>query len=326
MRLSLKKPRKYSYSPFVDGITQSNLSQWLDCREKCRKSLLLGFSGLDCSKPLIFGSISHEMLDIGYSYLRENKKIPKTISMVALEKWKKQNPQSHRMSFEIAEESSVILHYLLPIYFSYYKKQDEEIEWKSLEEEFCSEISTVHGTVKVKGKMDAVVLVRGKEALFETKNKGRISPMLMEVLPLDLQLDSYLTILGRRSASRTKKVIYNIIKRPGERRKQEESLNDFGKRIAEKAEKSPEEFFQRFEMVYTLEDLEKKEKRFEHLVQQFTDWWVKSSKLAPLEIDPGYNHQACEGKYGTCEFLTSCSRGTLDNLFLRSKAHPELEG
>jgi hypothetical protein len=319
----------YKYDLDQDGVTQSILCQWLDCRERCRKSTILGLVGGDASKPLIFGSISHEMLEHGYRARRVSKPLPKTLSMDALAKWKKQSPNASAMATEIAEESAIILHHLLPLYFEHWKKADDAMEWVGLEEEFAQEVEIFDGgttrptKIIVRGKKDAVVKCKGKITLFETKNKGRISPSLMDQLPLDLQLDFYLTVM--RIKEPALRVLYNIIKRPGERRKVGESLNDFGARIALNARKKPDEFFFRYEMVYTKQDLEQRKARFMYLLRAFYDWYGDAIHIPVEGMDNGFNHQSCEGKYGTCEFLRACSSGSTIGLSQKMKAHPELE-
>jgi hypothetical protein len=59
---------------------------------------------------------------------------------------------------------------------------------------------------------------------------------------LDLQLDTYLCTWNDESGlPASLRVLYNIIKRPGERRKQKETLTQFGTRIAENAAAKPDE-------------------------------------------------------------------------------------
>lgn len=334
MKLVLKKAAKksgYEFDLDRDGVTQSNLGQWLDCSEKSRKSLLLGLTGSDASKPLIFGGLSHEMLDKGYSAKRSGKKLPKTLAMDALSVWKSQNPHRSSLATEIAEESSIILHHLLPVYFDYWHDKDSAIEWVSLEEEFKTSIRVVtpsgfYRTIPLRGKRDAQIKMGGKAVLFETKNKGRISASLMDQLPLDLQLDTYLcTWKDSAGLPASLRVLYNILKRPGERRKNLEPLMEFGARIADNARKKPEEYFFRYEMTYTRQELEQKKERIHHLVGEFAGW-VEGAGSGLEEMDPGFNPSQCEGKYGTCEFLKACSSGSAVGLKQRSKAHPELEG
>lgn len=332
MKLTIKKkPAGYSFNLSRDGVTQSNLGQWLECREKSRKSLLLGLTGVDASKPLIFGSLSHEMLDKGYTALRRNKPLPKTLAVDALRVWKSQNEGCSSLAQEIAEESSVILHHLLPVYFDHWKVADAKIKWTSLEEEFRVPL-TVHTPrgniieVPLCGKRDAQIHVDGKAVLFETKNKGRISPSLMDQLPLDLQLDTYLcTWTDEEGLPASLRVLYNIIKRPGERRKKGETLMEFGSRIADNARLKPDEHFFRYEMTYTASELVEKRLRIFSLLGEFADWVEEASRLKDDDMDPIFNPASCEGKYGTCEFLRACSSRSTVGFKKRKKAHPELQ-
>jgi hypothetical protein len=170
------------------------------------------------------------------------------------------------------------------------------------------------------GKMDGTY--RGKKTphLFETKFKGQFSSNLTDTLPLDTQVGAYTTALTSLEQQEPGAILYNMIRRPGQKRKQEETLDEYAKRIAEEAMKNEDHFFQRLEIALTRAEREEHAFRLTKLVEEFYAWWKVTTADAR---DLMWNGSRCD-QYGGCTFLPVCSRGDRASFRIKEKVHPEL--
>lgn len=321
----------YSYDPMRDGVSQTMLGLWLECREKSRLNTLMGLTPKGCSKPLTHGTISHAAVE-EYNKGLQNKTIRKLDDAYNLVKswveigytsWKAENPNADSYALEFAEESAAILFVLLPRYFKFWWSVDASVSWEKVEERFRVSIGAAADIV---GQYDGVFRPRGalKELwLMETKNKAQFADRMMEFLPLDSQLGIYLTALHHSTQEDPTGVRYNLIRRPGERRKVNESLTSFVSRIESNVAKDPAHYFVRYNI--KLDAWEKREHRARtvRLVNSFVHWWKTEDHS---KRDLLWNSQACDGRYGVCPNLSICSHRDKSFHYVREHVSPELQG
>ncbi len=331
-------PVNYSYSPFVDGVTQSMMGLLFECQEKARKAIVLGLTEATPSKPLIFGDLSHETLDQYYTGMKE-KYINTHAEAVtagpvwienACEKWYKKNPRATSDAREIVEESAGILNVMFPEYSAHWWEADHEFEWLGIEEKFYLpiDIGDVGSDVKpiLTGKMDGRIRMKAtKEVwLFETKNKSQMSDKLGIVLPLDLQVGTYLTAIGKMMPNEVvNRCMYNMIKRPGERQGKKETWAEFLKRLAEKVKANRADYFERYRIKMDEAEIAKHLLATELRMKWFVTWWRQASKDIKA-VEMLWNGGACENKYGLCKFIRACANDDVGGLYVRPKAHAEL--
>lgn len=340
MKLVIRKPavkKPYSFDPRVDGVTQSQIATWLECREKARLTIIEGLTSRGASRPFIHGNVMHGALDRQYTYMMTtpNPELKDAVAAVpryvdhAVKAWRKENTTAGSEALEILEEAAALSLVIHHFYIKHWWKDDTAITWKGVEEQFKVPINVWDS----KGKSQIVWLVGKRDGefedkrkqpwLFETKNKGQFSAKIGEVLPLDLQLGTYLTSLTIQKKIFPKFVRYNLVRRPQEKRKQTETLRDFAERIGANIAKDPNHYFQRFDMELGKQELEQHMLGLEMRVQEFYRWWEWSMERKG-KMDLLWNGGACENKYGTCHALPVCANGDRGNHEVRSKVHPEL--
>ncbi len=333
MRIKMAKTKPtYDYDPTVDGVSQSMIGTWLSCREKARLNIILGLSSIqNNSKPLIFGSISHGVLERGYRLMRASK-VPSLGGIVAymdnwvneaLDDWKEENPKRNTDAEDSAEECAAIIQELLPRYFEHWFAEDSKVKWMHVEDQFKVPLQMPDGKyVNMVGQFDGSYFDQKKRlCLFETKNKSQFPERLAELLPLDLQLGYYLTALAATTKKTAHLVRYNLIRRPGERRGQQESLPNFCRRIGENVAKKPDHYFVRLDI--RLEEQERQTHMFraQKLVEEFYHWWKTTD---PKEKDLMWNSGSCENRYGVCGNLLICANNDKSGHYVRDAVSPEL--
>ena len=337
---------KYYYDPRTDGVSQSILEGWLNCRQLAYLRTVCGLTPHDASRPLIHGSISHGAIKLalrrvmnepaGMTVADLQRAVPKDVAS-SLSSWRltPENANASTASLDIAEESAAFLAAILPSYWGHWGKKDLVRKWVKVEDRFKVPIK-IFGTasdmtIPLVGQFDGVFENNGRPCLLETKNKSRWSEMLSDLLPLDLQVGVYLTALSATEKADPSLVIYNILRRPGERRGKNETLSGLAQRIGENARRDPDHYFTRFEVELTRQEKDRHKARVRELLKAFYLWWMEVTTggvevqppLAPFG-DLRWNSSHCENKYGTCEFLRVCGREDYSGFYRRQAAHPEL--
>lgn len=332
----------YSYDPRRDGVTQSTLQAWLTCRQFAWLKYVKGLRPRGIGKAMVFGNVAHGSLALTTARLGQSKieddphrlavrcvvDVEAAAESVRLEL----GPMPATETLDDLELSKAVLSRIMPVYWRRWGPRDAAVEWLKLEQTFRVPVTVCDSTgltsklqvVPLVGKYDGVMRTKkGTIKLFETKTKGQILDSLADALPLDLQLATYLYALGKEHPDKDPGVaVYNIIRRPGERRRNDESLADYALRITERAKKEPDHYFTRMEMALTKEEKDRHRRRIQALVQDFYLWWLEAKDF--LEGDLRYNSFACETKYGPCEYLPKCSRDDDVPYVQLRTPHPEL--
>lgn len=316
MKLRIKNPlprkvENVAYDPRIHGIRQSNLQNFMACREMARLSIVEGWSSLFSGMPLVYGSLSHGVLSQVYRSVRAGEKPDmSTLAYPAMIKESekelmKEHPNAPSSLLETMEEACGILAGILPTYFRHWWKEDTAVKWKMVEDKFALPMTMPDGAVVLlTGTFDATFEHRKGIWLFETKNKARWSSKIGSLLPLDLQLGIYLTVMERLYKVRPAGVRYNLMRRPGERRGKTESIVDYSARIASNAAKDPAHYFERIEMELLLSEHQEHVARTTRLVQEFYLWWKNEDHA---KRDLMWNSGSCETKYGECHYLDLCA-------------------
>lgn len=305
------------YDPHIHGVRQSHISMWQACREQARLGIVLGYRSTVPGIPLVFGSISHGYLKNLYRTIRDHETDLDNVKKFH-EEWLdeserdflQENPNPSTSVRDSMELSLAILHRELQEYVKYWWEEDTKVQWKMVEEKFQVPIEMKDGTtVPLIGTFDGSYDIGGKLWLFETKNKSRWSSDLGVMLPLDLQVGIYVTALRVLYSRIPTGVRYNLLRRPGERRKQTESLVEFSDRILDNIARDPSHYFERIDITFEKRELDIHVNRTVNLVQEFYEWWltVKDSELDDKDL--GWNSYHCENKYGTCQYLRLCANG-----------------
>lgn len=331
-----KKPA-YSYDPARDGVSQTMLQTMLDCRQMAYWRIVRGLEPNGASRPLIHGDISHGTIERLLLKIKAGK-IKKVVDLqrhsegmvsAAHMAWLDKEPFATTEAKDIAEESAALLGALFPTYWARWGKDDLARKWLQVEGRFSVPIdvgealgpSKGHVIVPLVGKYDGVFEKNHKPCLLETKNKSMWSPQLVDMLPLDIQVGTYLTALHHTHKVEPGLVIYNILRRPQERRGKDETLLAFSKRVGDNARSDPSKYFVRFPIELTTQEKERHRRRVRILVREFFEWWLEAKDCA--EGDLRWNSGHCETKYGVCPYLRACC-GDLKPYRMKEACHPEL--
>lgn len=325
------------YDPARDGVTFSLLQTFLTCREKAR-IFLKGYSGAWSTFALVFGSITHHLLQRAYHeyHTGKLKKVPdkRYINMVLddLHKvWIRENPHPHPKAVEIWEEAMMKAAAIMPQYFIYWAKDDFSImKWLEIEETFKLPWTVISPkgqklTTFLRGRIDAAYTLPASKSpdaprLLETKTRSVVDEEnLVDTMPHDLQPNTYLSALRKKTGKVPKSVLMNVVRKPQLRLKQKEDWAQFAKRIEADVRARPEWYFLRMEMRVDVQDINRSEERLNDLISDFLLWWGG-------EQGHYLNSAACvQPGYGRCPYLGWCSRGDMHGLVKRDVVFRELE-
>lgn len=288
----LSKPFDYN---IADGITQSMLCDFLTCRQKSKLKLdrWEGILKRD-SQALLRGDYIHFFLE---TYYKNNSAAQAVIGEATspsvhegfFSEWCKKNKHDESNSdiLPIGDICSVIL----PEYLNHWKKSDVKFTWKQLEYKF----DVTWKGYRLRGKIDGILEVNKQLYIFETKTKAQIEEEgIMDKLQFDFQNFFYLMACRDLLNIPAKGVIYNIIRWPNSRLKKD---------LASHIREDPSHYFKRYEVAYSLKDVEVFRNELINILHDFAEWRLG-------HISHYKNPSACFNGNMKCEFLKFCSSGT----------------
>jgi len=318
MKILSKKntAKREPYDPVKHGVSQTLLSTWMECREKVRIKYVKGLKP-DSKRAFIQGSSYHDMLEYVYTKIMLGEitgpKGAKRVVLDHIENLEKKEAKVGRMSEEL-QQSFDFGSVLIPAYFRHYKN-DFNILWRDVEEEFSIPIKMADGTIiPLKGKTDGGFMMK-KESYYvlESKFKAFWGKDYSDLVILDLQVATYTAAMMHKGHP-VKGCRYNLVRKPALRRGKTETRRAFIDRVAADIEKRPETYFERHDVPFDKSELDANWRRVNHMVRSFYDWWKSGDHK---EQDPLFNSGACENKYGRCEYIDFCARGDVGKYTLR---------
>lgn len=309
----------FEFNPFKDGITQGLLTMFMRCREEARNHIN-GLEQIRTSGALQFGSMTHEVLELIYSHFNfppTESTIVSTIDDVRTKFLKEEGGRLSGEGMANLEQNIAMMEAVLPLYFQHYKGDFKKDYWVELEKVFRVP-SPVKG-IDLIGRIDGAFRPRPEELwLFESKTKGRIEEdNLSDTLTFDFQNNVYQYALKHKYQQRPKGVLYNIIRRPGNKLGKDEQLSKFSSRIRDAVVKDPSYYFIRFEVAVPQTELNRFEVELKKIIEEFVLWW--RGELATYR-----NTSACMQRYGACRFLPKCANGEVGLYRQRENMFPEL--
>jgi len=313
MKIQRRQLISLPYDPRVHGIRQSTLTKWLICREAARLSTCQCWRRVGLKEPTTYGSIMHECIKIankshhGIS-LEEAKECVPGIVDQAVSVYKKEFKTLTTQDHDMIERSASLILYFFQEYLDRWWSIDGTRHWVKIEDKFCVPFKMADGeTVFLTGTYDGAYKSKKSDELwlFETKNKRTWDgEKLGCILPFDIQVSIYLTALKRLEKLTPVGCDYNILRRPGEKIKKNESISQFAERVADCMKDDPSKYFERINLKFTRSELLMMEERTAALVTEFYDWWKRiGCKTAK---DPLMNTGACDLPQRTCEMMPIC--------------------
>lgn len=306
------------------GVTQSMLSNFLGCRQRCRYSLD-GWRALEDKVALAFGSLMHSLLERLYYAIAAASIHPGGAVEVFesyVRQWLRSAEKrplaggSQQAHFLAAQAKPVFLGYC-----AYWEKDFDSDKWVEVEGVF----DTQWKGFRLRGRRDGLQRLKKYLRLMETKTKGQIPTRLDDALMIDPQNLFYLLTLNEdirkgkifKGAKPVNRVLYNLIRRPGIKLKQDESLDNYSTRIAKDIEKRTDHYFKRIELFYTLKD----QKRFaEQLLPMIQDFAAFTKGKLPTYR----NAWSCITRW-VCAYLGACTSGKMNEYSKGGRLFTELE-
>lgn len=291
------KPRVIKpYSIRRDGITQSILKKFMQC-PKAGLYCIQGWEHRAMADRVRFGNICHHVNDQLYSskFTGDASLIPAIIDQ-AIGEWEMENPPSTTGKNENYEIDCVKAEAVMNQYIRAYPSDFTgkmfvgaelvvNVEWMGF---------------RLRGKIDGVYTDKNGDLwILETKTKGKIAEDgLLLSLALDFQNLFYLTLYEVMSGKTVKGILYNIIRNPGTKPHQGETLLAYKMRLISEVMKQRSYYFKRFELCYTDSDRE----RFQgELIEKLAmTEGILSGKLSTY-----HNETGCD----RCDYLEMCVTG-----------------
>ena len=277
--------------PAVDGVTQSMLARFLNCRERFRVRTLLGLGEADSFRvPIEYGNYWHEAEEA----VAQNKSWE-----AAMDEYRMVLMNHYPMQQEQALHWYNVAQLQFPIYLEYWAKNRDVQEREPLlsEQEFEVEY---HGTI-LRGKWDSVDIVDDQLVLQENKTKASVDEgSIGAQLSWDLQTLTYLTALRTARDNGMydlpplpiRGIRYNVVRRPlgggrhsirqhkATKNKLAETLNEFYNRLAKLITEDADYFFMRWDVPVLKSDIETFERQFLSPVltqlQHWYDWCIEN--------------------------------------------------
>jgi len=322
---------------YRDGVSSSIISGFLACREQSRLQLVEGWRSRVTPFYFAYGTCVHWIFRQAYAQeTLPSKALIKRWLNKYFALWEKDVPVSTTAQREQQETVCAYALAQLPYYFRRwagdftghnYPVPTSTVApkgWVALEQRFETSVRLPDGVdVKVFGTQDGILWtdhrtssVPGKKAYwdFDTKCRSYINEdETVETLPMDLQQMLYLWATKKRGF-KPSGVVLNVLRRPGQRRRQEESLKDFAARIeADCAD--PEKwshYFYRFQMHVTMKEIDDWERNLLiPILQDIKAWW---DGTAPHYMNPN----ALVSKYGQCEMYNPIVRNNYATCYQRT--------
>lgn len=317
--------QEFKYSEEKHGVTYSVLRTWLQCRWKA-DLMVRGVTPKKTSDALDFGTIGHSILQVLYEAARAAYPNPWIPSDVFIEMCVEEvigafveDQDIPDPDFEEQAEIYIgIFSHLIKAYVDFWRKDFlGDLKWLKVESEFMVP-SPKNPKVKLRGKMDGVYeSSKNWIWLLETKFKSRIDETnLMDALPMDLQVHIYLHALKHVMQKNPRGVLYNVVRRPALRRKQNESVEDYVARVGADIKKDPEKYFKRYQIRIVKSEMKEFVEELGELVNEFVMW--RKGKLKTYK-----NGSECFNIF-PCRYLSLCSCQKTENYYIRKRLFPEL--
>jgi hypothetical protein len=330
-----KAKRKPTWDLYRDGISYSLLCKFRNCRERFRVATVEGLRPSDRKDAMDFGTIFHKALE----YTAQNKTTSQVITQL-LKFYKKSS-----MDPMLVKQACI----LVPHYNKYYST--EKHNYVAQEEVFDVpyKSTTTGRIIRLRGRRDE--MFERKKALWLQENKTKTTideNKIIATLPFDLQTMLYAYSMthdypGRKIGG----ILYNVIRRPGQKQKQKESDNEFLQRINSEiaadvdnslANNEMSHYFKRYEIELGPSDIS----NFYHrtlvpMIESVVVWWesIKSDPFNPWVDEQGkpnpHHFQTPFGIYdpmtlGVGDYFDYVTSGSKLGLEQIETCFPELQG
>lgn len=313
------------------GITQSGLTKFLECPEQFALSYIEGHTSRKVSKPLEFGNLFHLCCEF------QGKESPEAVALRCTNVYIKSRRSSiESTDYDELQRLAGAVRIVFPLYVKNWEKKDKLIRWVSREKAFSVPYSfqdhngaTI--TINLVGKRDGVYYDPKRNlCLFETKTKSEInSDEIRDGLRADFQTLFYLLALRLETGKEPYEVLYNVVRRPGQRLTKSDTLASYLAKIEADIKKRPNHYFARWHVTLSKGSLDKFCRiTLDPALRNFLQWW-RSIESRPFDRfqSPSHLlnlHALTNSKYGRSDLYDLIIRGKRSAYSQRSIVFPEL--
>lgn len=303
-RLAAQTRKPYSLAA---GVSQTRLSEFIHCPQAALYTFQ-GWHSPTTKESLAFGGLVHDLNEGLYKRVRAggplasgDPDLVRKYIASATRAWRKRTTgwsspaEAQTVELCIAKANAVY-----PGYCAKWSKDFDPTRWRELEGEF----DVSWRGFRLKGRIDGVIVIDDELWILESKTTGRIDGSLDDALTFDFQTLFYVTAAEVALEQPVAGAIYNVIRRPGHKLKQGESLPRYTARVAAEVEKDPDRFFKRFELTFSLKRRERFEQELSWKLLAFGEWCKSGGALTWKD------ERACRGRWN-CDWLDACSSGSM---------------
>lgn len=320
------------YDPERDGVTFSLLSTFKDCREKARR-YLQGWTGDDTSFALLYGGITHHLLQEAYRQPKRPNRDWVSNELNKMERaWRQENPKPRERAEAHLQEAMAKILAVMPTYFSYWREDfsPDHTQWLAVERTFRIpwRVTTPHGrslATFLRGRRDGLFthpygVSKGKPRLLETKTRSTVDEQdILDTMSFNQQINLYLLTAREELGVTPKSAVLNIIRKPALRQKNGEDWGTFTRRIEEDVKSRAAWYFVRMQLTVSNADIDAAKVEVDSLVSDFLMWYAG-------EAGHYKNDKSCIMFGQRCAYIKLCGGGTSSGLIQRDRVFSELEG
>lgn len=320
---------EYKWDLLKDGITQSALTLWMECREQFYLRYVEGWTSRASSLPLNFGIMFHALL----AEIKGNVDTKKDRVKKASDKISKQ--RGLRLGLKQGFLNTLgMVDVVLDAYYKFWQKRDAKRKWTFHEKRFrvpYAAHTPYADPIYFRGMWDSGYLSYRQPCLHEVKTKGRIDESgLQATLQFDFQSMFYACAFWKQEGRAPRRILYDVIRRPQLRQGKSEEHEDYLQRIRVDIVDRPAWYFMRWETEVKLTSLAYWEKHvLRGLMESFLAWHydVSTSQTRWDASTHFMNPNALFTKMGgRSDFFDLITRDSTYNLYKRAVPFPELEG
>lgn len=288
-KLRKTPPKKLPYkgwSLFTHGVSQSLLQKFTVCRDRYHKHACLGLKSTDRKEAMEYGTIFHKLIEEG---ARMGDKYSRLKLVTIMNEYIK--------AYHPSTESMLLAKIALMQYHKYKEWENNKPKYRYIAQEPvfkepiilpatnfnpCPEIqiNIPKTEIFIRGRIDEVIDINGDLWLQENKTKSRIDlSLIQDTVPENIQVMFYAVAASIKYKRPVKGIIYNVIRKPGQKQRQKESDNDFIERIGKEIESNPGYYFYRLAYAFPKGAVDKwKREELIPLLYQVYIWWRSIEK------------------------------------------------
>lgn len=284
-----KLPKKLPYEGWrlEHGVSQSLLQKFIVCKDRFHKKAVLGLKPTDRKEAMEYGTIFHKLIE-------EGTKMGSKYSRLIMVSIMRDYMQAKKLN---SPESLLLCQIAIEQYHKYREWEANKPKYTYIAQEPvfnepfvlpatnfnpCPEISIniPRVTIPLRGRIDEVIDISGDLWLQENKTKSRIDlATLQDTIPENMQVMFYAIAASIKYDRPVKGIIYNVIRKPGQRQRQKESNDAYVSRIGGEILEQPNYYFYRLAYQFPTGAIKKWEREeLIPLLYSIYIWWRSIEK------------------------------------------------